>query len=539
MEEPTDDLSRALQRALADVSADPLTNALFAAIGHAESSDQEEQDPQDLPNNNEALVATPAQSTHISALLPQADDPYSIVELRSEIKHISHQLHLSAITSTFALSDAMLKFDHVLQNATDEQLAVFQDPSKETHSFIDEQIGLGNQVHMQSSRADAAANKRSRKKLEPLRHCCSAAQIEIEHHMGNKFLTHMVGKVTDAGGTAMVYYERHRGDETPYAKLTVEAPSDANAVCDKSLAEIEDSKDWATQAYDPKDARVAAKVWQRRLEIGALFRFATGQHFLVTFELTCPLASITNCDGECYYDLFRRISNVLPARTLFQRQQRISDSDGDGAIERAERVMSVESIEDGTKPVSTLRGKCRQHRIYHNTSKPFKLKERFQQKCIHAALALRGPNLLKRFKKLYTRNITANVEYIFEDPPLGPGRAADAHMERVYAIYLASLEDGSRRKWASGPHFTSERWPTVTSVSVGSGSITASLVVAVTRSTSSANCGSMAKSQRFVAFQRSAHVSVGVGLAMLSMTRHYQNTFTVFIQSRHRTGTKQ
>ena len=49
MEEPTDDLSRALQRALADVSADPLTNALLNAIGDAESSDQVEPDPQELP----------------------------------------------------------------------------------------------------------------------------------------------------------------------------------------------------------------------------------------------------------------------------------------------------------------------------------------------------------------------------------------------------------------------------------------------------------------------------------------------------------
>ena len=446
-----DDCSEQLALALAShVAPDSCSDALAAALGDELFSSDECND-----DGEHALDAQPpiTPAPHISEIVAQDDTPYTTKELHEEAQHISTRLQLAPVNSKAALADAIMKFDAMLAHATDEQLKHFSETSKETCDFIDEELGLGTTVHLQSDRSNANKRNRSRHKIEPIRTCAASAQIVLEQHMGELFLHHMCRKVHSNNGEPLVYYERHRGDETPYSKMTIEEPAASNTLCHASLEELEDSKDWVTDVYEPKDAGVAAKVWQRRLEIAALFRMATGKYFLVTFELTCPLASISNCDGECYYNLFRKTSDMLDARRLFKRQQRISDSDGDGAIERAERVMSIDDIESGVKPVATLRGKCRQHRIYHNTSKPFKLKSRFQQKLIHSALSLRGPNLLKKFKKLYSRNITDNVEYIFQDPPIGPGPAADAHRNRVYDTYLRSLENGTRRKWGKRPAF--------------------------------------------------------------------------------------
>jgi hypothetical protein len=200
----------------------------------------------------------------------------------------------------------------------------------------------------------------------------------LQRTLAKEFLESLCTRVENVGGTCATYIEKHRGDETPFARVSANdlTQFDPDALAgEASLSEsVAISNDQLTSNAQPKRTAdttcqvssntTKSKVYQTDLEIGALF-ILPSQELLVTFKLITPLAHLDRCTGVSYNWLHARQSHVLPARNRFQRYQRLHTSDGDKAQDLAERILHHDYSADPKCAVSTLRGRCSVHRVYH------------------------------------------------------------------------------------------------------------------------------------------------------------------------------
>ena len=141
------------------------------------------------------------------------------------------------------------------------------------------------------------------------------------------------------------------------------------------------------EALPPLEIQSApgCKVISSDLLVGALFQLH-GKFMLVTFEILQPLRHADHCTGETYHQLIEENSDVMESRAYFKRLQRLATTDGDGAIERAERTASREQMEDGRKPVETLRHRCQVHRVALCIKKPLTFVAVGQRHCVMGSL---------------------------------------------------------------------------------------------------------------------------------------------------------
>lgn len=285
-------------------------------------------------------------------------------------------------------------------------------------NFVKEQLRTTTkhtQRSIESHTVEAARLGCSRKEISNRRNLISTGLVSLQRACANAFLEHLCNKCEEVSGVCQTYYEKHRGDETPYSRcgahddvfadtpMTIaDKPSDDVAI---PVAVADPSQLLATNVQSEKTTGITVdsytsnlKVYQTDLEIGALF-VMPDHELLVTFKLITTLARVDRCTGRNYATLHQRQSNVLPSRHRFRRIQRVHTSDGDKAQTLAERLLALRLQAAGTRyVVSTFRPQCQVHRVLMNLG--MLVVSSYIPSAIRMALNLRGPGYFNQFKKI-------------------------------------------------------------------------------------------------------------------------------------------
>ncbi|CAK0840986.1 unnamed protein product, partial [Prorocentrum cordatum] len=249
---------------------------------------------------------------------------------------------------------------------------------------------------LSSQSVDADSSGKTRHYMGAAKLTLSCGVFLVQRGQANALVERLVASARGNGFEPAVFLERHRGDETPFAKVRVQTRIGGTTMA--SAAPPEQLADQDADAEVPlcqklEGAMVAyavnTKVYQNELLCGALFTSTSGcKALLASFELLQPLSSLDRCKAECYVEMFRCLSNVLPSRSQFRRVQRLAITDGDGALDLAERVYRYRNRDE---LVGTLHLKCLVHRVYHCIKKPW------VTGIIRWSLSLRGPNYFVDF----------------------------------------------------------------------------------------------------------------------------------------------
>jgi hypothetical protein len=252
----------------------------------------------------------------------------------------------------------------------------------------------------------------------------------------------------------MTYFEKHRGDETPFTRVSATDLTEdqaAQAISDlPSEAVVPVATDVSTiakpeESLQARSVTTNLKVYSTDVEIGALY-IMHDQELLVTFKLVNPLSRLDRCTGVNYKWLHRKFSWILEARRRFKRCQRLHTSDGDKAQDLAERILSHENAGKENCPVPTLRNRCQVHRVYHCITHGMLQAEAFISGQVKLALSLRGPGHFTKFKELLWTWLLAHYVYNFEANPTGPGVPADTHRDNIYATYFPTVRGKHQRR---------------------------------------------------------------------------------------------
>ena len=104
-----------------------------------------------------------------------------------------------------------------------------------------------------------------------------------------------------------------------------------------------------------------AKIVQSIRSAAALFKLASGDHFLVRWVVPTWLQTVSGGSAAHYERAVKATSLLVPEELAnkFQRRQRVVCTDADAAVEKAERSMAA------TDPSCVrLKTKCEIHRAY-------------------------------------------------------------------------------------------------------------------------------------------------------------------------------
>ena len=356
---------------------------------------------------------------------------------QSDVTNIGIALELFE-TFMGTISDVGLREDKILQYLDPQDVDGFVNDQLETP---DSTVPKPLESHIAEARrtgCDIALLRGKRETMAPL-------AIALQRQYADTFLQQVCDKVEGMNGVCQTYFEKHRGDETPYAKV---AASDPIGVSKESVEQLQDAcKDDALVPLDeqvkttneeaPIRSHTTAqnlKVYRADLEIGALFTLPQ-RPLLLTFKLVVPLSRTDRCTGKCYRELHGRTCNVLDARKRFRRNQRLHTSDGDGAENLAEKAIAIDLADDPLYPVGTLRAQCQQHKIYHTLKHGMDLFANFITGQIRLALSLRGAGNFKSFKELAYTFLLAHHCWN-DNEALRPTAEANAHRRQIWSIFF-------------------------------------------------------------------------------------------------------
>ena len=346
---------------------DHTTDDADAADEHMELADV----AHDLTSYNDLVTA-----------IATIDGKTTLRQIQHHIRQIT-TLTKVAITPT-DIGDVAMLYHAVLQKIADNGArddfldGTFE--SKPMSSFAKEQLatteGGTDFRHIESKSAEQKRLGCGHGRTDATRELMSVGVWALQRSCANAFLEDLCNRAEKVNGVASLYLEKHRGDETPFTRVSandlvndgpdnmidgVEKPKDLAIPCDEILAR-EQQKHTAESKLEARSTTTNLKVYQTDVEIGALF----GQELLTTFKLITPLSRTDRCTGVCYNWLHQWQSHILPVRSRFMRYQRLHTSDGDKAQDLAERILHHErSTADPKCAVPTLRSRCIVHRVYH------------------------------------------------------------------------------------------------------------------------------------------------------------------------------
>ena len=199
----------------------------------------------------------------------------------------------------------------------------------------------------------------------------------------------------DAGGIAECYTDSCRMDESSFTVSMIDEdlwwclPEELKSLgVDDIDAEVKEYVEGKT----PWDAGVT-KLLQYEWTVQLLFQL-NGRWRAYSFRPAVLLQPVARTTGDCFYlalQAQRAALNTENLRLRFNRSQRLSTSDGDGALELAERAHMKAS------GIPTMRGHCRAHKICTARINTFQVQEHAVEFLTKCALSLRFGNVMKQF----------------------------------------------------------------------------------------------------------------------------------------------
>ena len=284
----------------------------------------------------------------------------------------------------------------------------------------------------------------------------ASATIVVQRVCANSLLDATCTKVKSLGGVSQTYFERHRGDETPFsrvsatdtifdddAKVLEDVAAEVVAVTEPCVAIAPNAE--KSNVIQAQSVTANLKVYSTDCEVAGLYILEDSE-LLISFKILQPLARLDRCTGQNYARLHTKQSDLLKVSERFIRKQRLHTSDGDAAQDLAERKISKDNKRDPKYSVSTLRAQCQVHRVYHCITACLALFSNFITGQIKLALSLRGPGHFTKFKAIVWKWILQNCDYRWEDPKVGPGPAADKHRTEIYSTFFPTCRGRCQRK---------------------------------------------------------------------------------------------
>lgn len=251
-----------------------------------------------------------------------------------------------------------------------------------------------------------AAGCHAHSEVTDLKSMMGAAVVHIEKAALAKVLDSLTNKVMAAGGRCISLTIRHRYDETPLkararaALAEREAPQPSDGEAPHATMSL-----WDT---------ACAKIVQHELCGSALF-VLHGKHELLTFELPVGLHSVERTTAEVYLHMAEQVSPALDKLSArFERVQRLAATDGDNAIGKAERALSV-----ALQPrVACLHTTCDAHRTSAIARKIADMTPSETSGMIQLALTLSAAGAMRSFRKILRKVVVDRLLIRQSEPGL-------------------------------------------------------------------------------------------------------------------------
>lgn len=266
----------------------------------------------------------------------------------------------------------------------------------------------------------AEAGCKAHSEVSEAKSLMGAAIVHIERAALAMALDTLSSSVMGVGGQCVLLSLRHRYDETPLrARLPGQAaeppaPNATPTVAGTMLPSTTGS------------TATLAKIVQHEISGGALFCL-NGKYEMITFNLPVWLGNVDRTTAENYKQMASQVSLQLGRLSdRFQRVQRLSTTDGDAAVGKAERAIAAEDPRQ-----HCLHTTCEVHRVSLLARKVGDLMSADVTGMVNLALSLGTAASMRSFRRVL-RDIV--VQQLRLRPAL-PEPAAERHRQALLDLF--------------------------------------------------------------------------------------------------------
>ena len=316
----------------------------------------------------------------------------------------------SAAQTSVCIADALARFADVVgrfgrhfQNDAQGQAITRFDTSTPNVSLA------SGSVTFQAGRLNV-----SRDKLRHTRGLHACAAVLIQYADLRSVLSAIISDCRRRGGRLVTFTTSVRYDETPM-KLVVLDADNTWGLPSECFDTAKVSKDaWALIQERVRDS-APTKLLQTEYVLTALIWLPQpNQHVLFTFLVVSPVQPMARATSNVYLAALARSEGMMAFDVLkknFSRAQRLSSTDGDGAIARAERARMARCDE------ACLRTTCVLHKLCAIRESVCNLSSSLLTKIKHVVLRLQLGGHMKLFRAAFRRVVLSRLVIIRDRPP--------------------------------------------------------------------------------------------------------------------------
>ena len=305
-------LKSAPQKSFAAAYAIDKTRAVGTKYSYSKRSADSDSDDDDrqLAPASASTLAIPTVDELRKTIETLADDTTGLTVARfaTVCKSVGDVIQKTPITDATAIGEVCLVVNQLFQTiAKRKDAKKHLEPTLEYQAVLDfltENIQSNDTKANPSITSRKAESRRTKITLYAQtrkRSLMATSAIALQRGCANAFVSLLCDKTEASGGTCVCFYEKHRGDETPFAKVSahddfadesnmITDGAPAVAIADAPADELAINKPDTTLAQREAGPSIRVhtvaanlKVYSSDLEIGALFCYPTAE-LLYTFK---------------------------------------------------------------------------------------------------------------------------------------------------------------------------------------------------------------------------------------------------------------
>lgn len=269
---------------------------------------------------------------------------------------------------------------------------------------------LQEKDHASSFTVEAARMGVSRKEASSFLHTAAAGGALLHRKDVLLALKQVTGDVIRGGGEAICLFGELRYDETPMRVRLVDRERTPAAAGGEQLGILYPS----LLAIPTCSVTRKSKILQTVRKVAALHMLGSGDHMMVRMEVPTWLQVISGGTAGHYVRATAATRRDIPAELSgkIKKVQRLACTDGDAAVERAERVLDHRDAGN-----ECLRLKCEIHRSYIWHTTVFDHIVAPVQKVRHLTLTLHGGDAMHTFREELMFVLAESLIYIPDERP--------------------------------------------------------------------------------------------------------------------------
>lgn len=330
----------------------------------------------------------------------------ALVALASEPeeRHASHLVSRAgvgdlAFRCDAGLSDGVWSLARVLDDARGDHDALLEQDDASKQALEDILRGEGAII---SKTAEAARLGVSIMKLDALKYRCAMLSLLCERAEVLRIMQEVCADVISSGGRCICLSWHARYDETPLRFRMVDGQSFA------ALSNLAESVGVAGAVIPGAfQDSVPHKVLQSETSVSMLVQLGCGTFMHMTFPCVVWLQALDSTKGSCYW---RAVQDwEVQCGTIakhFERTQRLSSTDGDAAVAKAERAFAMKY-----EGLHLLHVGCQVHLCAGIRKKSMSLDDPLITAVIHTCLALGFSNNMGNFREDLREVLVEMLDY--------------------------------------------------------------------------------------------------------------------------------